>query len=91
MKRRTFRSLDYHYVAVNLERKKKMKKDSFVASLVWGRIGAALLCMAAFILTMFGIDFSAEEQANLNELVTGILAGIAGVLAIISKLREKKE
>jgi hypothetical protein len=86
--------MDYHYVAVTLprkERKMDRKPDGFIASLVWGRIGAAVLCMAAFVLSAIGVDFGVEEQANVNELVGGILAGIAGLLAIVSKLRESKK
>jgi ABC-type nickel/cobalt efflux system permease component RcnA len=67
-----------------------MKTDSFAASLIWGRIGAAILALMAFGLTMLGVDFSAADQATVFEIVSGILAGIAGVLAIISKLREQR-
>lgn len=64
--------------------------DSFKASLIWGRIGAAVLCMVAFVLQTFGIDFSPGDQAGANETITGIIAGIAGLMALVSKLREKK-
>lgn len=66
------------------------KPDSFQASLIWGRIGAAMLCLTAFVLSTFGIDFTPGEQAGANETITGILAGLAGIMALISKLREKK-
>jgi hypothetical protein len=66
------------------------KPDSFQASLIWGRIGAAVLCLTAFVLSTFGIDFTPGEQVEANDTITGILAGVAGMMALISKLREKK-
>jgi hypothetical protein len=68
----------------------KDKPDSFQASLIWGRIGAAVLCLTAFVLSTFGIDFTPGEQVEANETMTGILAGVAGMMALVSKLREKK-
>ncbi|MFA5543667.1 MAG: hypothetical protein WCY49_07170 [Anaerovoracaceae bacterium] len=67
------------------------KKDSLVVSVVWGRIGAAVICIVVFILELFGIIFSAEEVAQLNDLSTGIIAGVAGIMVIASKAREKKK
>lgn len=66
------------------------KPDSFQASLIWGRIGAAVPCLTAFVLSTFGIDFTPGDQVEANETITGILAGVAGIMALISKLREKK-
>jgi hypothetical protein len=94
-RRKSIKHYDYHYVAISLpkrkEKKMDKKPDSFAASLIWGRIGAAVLCLAAVALSALGVDFSADEQSNVNELVGGILAGIAGLLAIVSKLRESKK
>ena len=67
-----------------------MKSDSFAASLIWGRIGAAVLALLAFGLSMFGVNFSPDDQSIIYETISGILAGVAGVLAIISKLREQR-
>lgn len=65
--------------------------DSFKASLIWGRIGAAVLALLAFVLGFFGYALSPEDQSALLELGTAFLAGIAGLLALWSKLREAKK
>jgi ABC-type nickel/cobalt efflux system permease component RcnA len=67
----------------------KQNTDGFIASLIWGRIGVAVLCLIAFALSTFGIDFGMEDQATVNETVSGILAGVAGLLAIFSKIKEQ--
>ncbi len=67
------------------------KADSFKASLVWGRIGAAVMALLAFILGFFGFTLAPDDQASLVDLGAAFLAGIAGVMAIVSKLREKKK
>jgi len=66
-------------------------KDSIAASLIWGRIGAFVLGLAAFILGMFGYVMTPEDVATGEGLITGLLAGVAGVLALISKIRESKK
>ena len=63
-------------------------KDSWIASLVWGRIGAAILVLIAAGLSFFGVDVSPEDTTNANDLIAGILAGIGGLMVLISKIRE---
>jgi len=65
-------------------------KDSWIASLVWGRIGAAVLVLVAAGLSLFGYQVSPEETNMAYELVAGILAGIGGILALVSKIRERR-
>ena len=67
------------------------KKDPFVVSLFWGRIGAVLLALIAFALGLFGYAMTPEDVETGNELITGIFAGIAAVLILISKIRESKK
>lgn len=67
------------------------RADSFSASLVWGRIGAGLLGIVAFILGVFGYTMSPEDQASLETLIAGVIAGIGGGLALFSKIRESKK
>ena len=66
-------------------------QDSFIVSVVWGRVGAAVLALGAFILGYFGYTFAPEAQAQAFTLVSSICAGIGGILAIISKIRESKK
>ena len=65
-------------------------KDSWIASLIWGRIGAAVLVLIAAGLSLFGYSVSPEETNLAYELVAGILAGVGGILALISKIREQR-
>jgi uncharacterized membrane protein len=62
--------------------------DSWKVSLVWGRVGAAVMAIVAMLLGFFGYQMGAEEQSQVVELGTSILAGLAGVLALVSKIRE---
>lgn len=66
-------------------------KDPVGISLIWGRVGAAVLALVAFGLGMIGYTISAEDQASLSNIITTILAGLAGLLAIVSKVRESKK
>lgn len=68
-----------------------MSTDTWVASAVWGRVGAAVLALAAFILGLLGYNLSAEDQEAAYGLISSVLAGIAGVLALVSKIREGKK
>ena len=67
------------------------EKDSWTVSLIWGRIGAAVLGLAAFVLSYLGYNVAVEDTQATYELVAGILAGVGGILAIISKVRENKK
>ena len=63
-----------------------MNKDTWVASAVYGRFGSAIWGLAS---VAFGLT---QEQADLgNQAVTGILGGVSVVLAIVSKVRERKK
>ena len=67
------------------------KKDSWGVSLIWGRIGAAVLAVAAFGLGIWGYTVTPEDVVAGETLIGGILAGFAGILALISKVRESKK
>lgn len=67
------------------------KKDKWIVSVVWGRIGAAVLALLAFILGIAGYSMGAEDVASANEIITSLIAGIAGILALVSKIRESKK
>lgn len=66
-------------------------KDPTMLSLIWGRVGAAVLALVAFGLGLLGYSLTPEDQTTLSGIVGTVLAGIAGVLAIISKVRESKK
>jgi len=67
------------------------EKDSWVVSALWGRIGAAVLALLAFVFGIFGYSMGAEDVGSANEVITAILTGVAGLLALISKIRETKK
>jgi hypothetical protein len=67
------------------------KKDPWIVSAIWGRIGAAVLCLVAFALGLLGYTFGPEDIESTEALITSILAGVGGVLAIASKIRESKK
>jgi ABC-type nickel/cobalt efflux system permease component RcnA len=67
----------------------KHDTDSFAASMIWGRIGVALLCLVSFGLSSVGADFSAEMQAEVFDTISNGLIGLAAMLAIVSKVREQ--
>lgn len=66
-------------------------KDPVVISVVWGRLGAAILALVAFLLGIFGYTLAPDDQASLSEVIGALLAGVASVLAIASKVRESKK
>lgn len=68
-----------------------MATDSWAASAIWGRVGAAILAFVALILGYFGYSMGEEERAAAYEVVATILTGISGVLALVSKVRESKK
>lgn len=59
--------------------------DSFIKSLVRGRLGAALLAAVVAFASAFGID------SELSSILTAIGAGTASVLALLSKIRELRQ
>lgn len=67
------------------------QQDGWWVSLLWGRIGAAALLIAALVLGYFGYNFEAPDQQAFFGLVEGILAAVAAILVIISKVRESKK
>ncbi len=67
------------------------KKDPWIVSMVWGRIGAAVLALFAFVLGIFGYSMGAEDVGAANEMIMAVISGIAGLLALISKIRETKK
>ena len=67
------------------------EKDSWIVSAVWGRIGAGVLALGAFVLGICGYTLSPEEQKTVLDLVMALIAGAGGLLAIISKVRESKK
>jgi len=67
------------------------KKDPWIVSVVWGRIGAAVLALLAFVLGIFGYSMGMEDVGSANQLITAIIAGVGGILALISKIRETKK
>ena len=66
-------------------------KDTNIVSVLWGRIGAAILIAASLILGSLGYTFAEEQQQAAFEIVSGLLAGFAGLQVIISKVRETKK
>jgi len=65
--------------------------DSFKASLIWGRVGAGVLSFAAFGLGIVGYTMTPEDQEAAFVLISSIIAGVGGVLAFVSKIREQKK
>jgi hypothetical protein len=66
-------------------------KDPVGLSLIWGRIGAAILAIIAFVLQLFGYALSPEDQATGAQAIQTILSGLIPVLIIASKVRESKK
>jgi len=66
-----------------------MKTDTWTGSVVWGRIGGAVLLIVAFIAQGLGIDFGAQDQQQAFGVIQTLLASIGGLMIMISKYREK--
>ena len=60
-----------------------MKHDPWIASLIWGRVGAAIWMIAAVVFKL-----STEETETGNQAITTILGGVGVLLALFSKVRE---
>ena len=67
------------------------QKDSWIVSVFWGRLGAAILGLLAFVLGLWGYTLTKEDQDSAVVLITTIITGVGAVLALISKLRESKK
>jgi len=67
------------------------QKDSWIVSVFWGRLGAAILGLLAFILGIWGYSLTKEDQESAFALITAIITGVGGTLALISKIRESKK
>ena len=67
------------------------QKDSWIVSVFWGRLGAAILGLLAFVLGLWGYTLTKEDQDSAFVLITTIITGVGGVLALISKIRETKK
>lgn len=61
-----------------------MQKDTWIASAIYGRVGAAIWTILA---VSFGLTVDEGELGN--AAITAILGGVGVILAIVSKLREK--
>ena len=68
-----------------------MKTDTWVGSMLWGRVGAAILTIVAMILGGYGFEFSASDQQAVFASIAGVLQGIGAVMMVVSKLREQKK
>lgn len=67
------------------------QKDKWFVSVTRGRIGAAILALMALILDILGYSFGPEDMQTAYDLITAIIAGVAGIFALISKIRESKK
>uniref|UniRef100_A0A6H2A121 Uncharacterized protein n=2 Tax=viral metagenome TaxID=1070528 RepID=A0A6H2A121_9ZZZZ len=67
------------------------QKDSWIVSVFWGRLGAAILGLLAFVLGLWGYSLTKEDQDSAFVLITTIITGVGAFLALISKLRESKK
>jgi uncharacterized membrane protein len=65
--------------------------DSFQASAIWGRIGAAVMAIISMLLGLFGYTMDLEDQASGVQLISALFALVAGVMAYVSKIRESKK
>jgi high-affinity Fe2+/Pb2+ permease len=67
------------------------QKDSNKLSLLWGRIGAAVLLLISTALAGLGYTFGEAEQAAAFEAVASVLAALAVFPVVASKIRESKK
>ena len=66
-----------------------MQNDSIKASIVWGRIGGAVLCLVGVGLSAFGVELGTEEQKAIFDHIDKLLITGGALMAIGSKVREK--
>ncbi len=67
------------------------RKDPLWLSTVWGRVGASVLALLGALLMLFGVPFTEADQQEIYNSVGAIMAGAGGLLAFISKYREKQK
>jgi len=67
------------------------RQDTTTISLLWGRIGAAVLLLIATVLQGFGYTFDLPAQEAVFDAVSAVLGGVALILVVISKVRESKK
>lgn len=67
-----------------------MKSDTWLGSLLWGRLGASILMVLGIGLQAYGYEFSADQQQAVFQIISTILGGGGALMAIFSKVREKK-
>ena len=53
------------------------------------RLYAAVVMVLALIASLFGYNIAEGVQEQLTEALVAVAAGVAAVLAVVSKLREK--
>lgn len=65
--------------------------DSFIVSLLKGRIGAGVLSLIALVLSYYGMSLSEGDQAKLLDSLVVIATAGSSIYAFLSKLREGKK
>ncbi len=67
------------------------RKDPLWLSTVWGRVGSVVLSVLGAILMILGVPFTEADQQELHSNIGALMAGAGGLLAFISKYREKRK
>jgi hypothetical protein len=67
------------------------RQDPYYASMLWGRIGSAILILTATVLQGFNFAFDFETQEVLFNHISLVLYNGGGILAVLSKIRESKK
>ena len=61
-------------------------KSILASRTVW----AGLITMAAGIAQVYGYEFTADTQANILDIITGVVGCAAGVGAVLGRIAAKK-
>ncbi len=67
------------------------RKDPLWLSTIWGRVGSFVLSVLGVILMLFGVPFTDADMGELDKNIGALMAGAGGLLAFISKYREKRK
>ena len=67
------------------------RQDPWLVSLLGGRLGSAILAFVAAGVGGLRYTLGPEDIEMLGTLITTILSGIGGILALVSKLRERRK